>query len=393
MKKQGKDTGPSNGEALALVCASCPNEYQDEVSMVCKNLGIQKAFGRAGDMLDTLSGKEWLGKWEAKVVMAVVTKAHTLKTRRARIICVSGGPHCDLEVAQQPKLVRAIKLEAGDEAFSVKVEWMEISEFREDYSAGYDSVVRNTMALAKKANGNAGAAKHVGKQPVGQDTKVVKQPSKNVDGKQAGGEGKGKPAKKTSGDAADHAADSKEARGGANQQGGAVTTNQPGQGPQGKSWGCKQCGKQFPANPALVQHQSSTGHAGITTGMPRADAKRPPLAKAEPPPAEVHDTFVCGECEKEFSSETAFDQHQTATGHSDPSCSCGKSFGSFRALQQHLDSTGHRPVPLRFFEGVPSVGAAAAGALAAVACGAALFGLSMAVQDANDKEEEKRLKR
>ncbi len=77
-------------------------------------------------MLDKLTGKEWLGKWEAKVVMATVTKAHTLHANKARIICISGGPHCDLEVAQQPKLVRAIKQEMNDDHFSVKVEWMEI---------------------------------------------------------------------------------------------------------------------------------------------------------------------------------------------------------------------------------------------------------------------------
>ena len=32
--------------------------------------------------------------------MATVTKAQTLGTSKAKIICISGGKHCDLEMAR-----------------------------------------------------------------------------------------------------------------------------------------------------------------------------------------------------------------------------------------------------------------------------------------------------
>ena len=51
----------------ALVCASCPEAHHDEVTAICMKSGIQKAFGKAGDMVDSLSPGSWLGKWEAKV--------------------------------------------------------------------------------------------------------------------------------------------------------------------------------------------------------------------------------------------------------------------------------------------------------------------------------------
>ena len=121
------------GMAEAVVVASCPQPYQQEVAAVCKRLGLQKAFGRAGDMVDSLSGKDWVSKWEAKVVMATVTKAQTLGTSKATILCIAGGPFCDLEMAKQPSLVRAIKKEMEDESFRVGVHWMEIEDFRDRY--------------------------------------------------------------------------------------------------------------------------------------------------------------------------------------------------------------------------------------------------------------------
>ncbi len=48
------------------MCASCPEAHQKEVNEICVMAGIQKAFGKVGDMVDSLSGGSWLGKWEAK---------------------------------------------------------------------------------------------------------------------------------------------------------------------------------------------------------------------------------------------------------------------------------------------------------------------------------------
>lgn len=79
-------------------------------------------------MVNALSGKEWIPKWEAKVVMATVTKAQTLNTNKALILCIAGGKNCDAEMGRQPALVRAIKTEMGKEDFRVRVEWIEIDE-------------------------------------------------------------------------------------------------------------------------------------------------------------------------------------------------------------------------------------------------------------------------
>ncbi|CAJ1389466.1 unnamed protein product [Effrenium voratum] len=119
--------------AVAAVCASCPEAHQDTVSRLCLQHKIQKAFGRTGDMLDSLSGKDWIPKWEAKVVMATVTKAQTLGCKKALLICIAGGRHCDAEMARQPALVRAIKTEMGDPDFRVTMEWMDMEDFVEKY--------------------------------------------------------------------------------------------------------------------------------------------------------------------------------------------------------------------------------------------------------------------
>jgi len=120
--------------AVAEVCASCPESFHDEASKICLSRGIQKAFGKAGDMVNSLSGKDWVAKWEAKVVTAVVTKATTLGSSSARIICIAGGRHCDSEMAAQPRLVKAIKQEMENPDFRVRVEWMEFDDFRTDMS-------------------------------------------------------------------------------------------------------------------------------------------------------------------------------------------------------------------------------------------------------------------
>jgi hypothetical protein len=428
-----------------FVCASCPDAYQDEVSNVCRNLGMQKAYGRAGDMLDSLSGKDWLGKWEAKVVMATVTKAHTLDARKARIVCISGGPHCDLEVAQQPRLVRAIKKEMDNEDFIVKVEWMEMRQFREDYAAGYTGVVltveggskpaiEKARPDAKSRPASAAAGDARGKQPSGEagfkhaagDAKGRHPASDPGGGKQQGNDGKGKPpnaegkVKQAGGDAgrkqpgspivgdggqgkkaggkpeleekprqspkaAEGDAGGKKGRdqakgkqagddaaGGGGRSGAARPATADGRGKKGgdadgrpaggskrsagaeagkdrgpgRAWGCKQCGKLFPARYALVQHQSGTGHAGVTRGAP--DAGKPvkdgPAKDGPAKDGPALTVWTCGECEREFATEAALDQHQTATGHSDPTCGCGRAFGSWGALQQHMGATGHDPM-------------------------------------------------
>ena len=74
---------------------------------------VQKAFGKAGDMVNVKGGKDWIPKWEAKVAMATVTKAKTRKSNKARILYIAGGKPCDAEMVRQPALARAIKNRDG----------------------------------------------------------------------------------------------------------------------------------------------------------------------------------------------------------------------------------------------------------------------------------------
>ena len=60
-------------------------------------------------MVNIKSGKDWIPKWEAKVVMATVTKAKTLKSSKALTLNIAGGKPCDAEMVRQPTHARAIK--------------------------------------------------------------------------------------------------------------------------------------------------------------------------------------------------------------------------------------------------------------------------------------------
>ena len=143
----------------AVVCASCPETYHDRVAELCLQHQIQKAFGKAGDMLNKLSGKGWIPKWEAKVVMATVTKAQTLNTNKALILCIAGGKNCDAVMARQPALVRAIKTEMASQEFRVRVELIEIHEFLERYP----DVTSKTSKSTKPKYGKGGKDTQDGK--------------------------------------------------------------------------------------------------------------------------------------------------------------------------------------------------------------------------------------
>ena len=147
----------------AVVCASCPETYHDRVAELSLQHQIQKAFGKAGDMLNKLSRKGWIPKWEAKVVMATVTKAQTLNTNKALILCIAGGKNCDAEVARQPALVRAIKTEMASQEFRVRVELIEIHEFLERYPDVTSRTSKSTKENEEPKYGKGGKDTQDGK--------------------------------------------------------------------------------------------------------------------------------------------------------------------------------------------------------------------------------------
>ena len=107
-----------------VVVASCPSTHHDEALAICRaHQNVAKAFGQQGDMVDMLSGDDWVAKWEAKVVSTAATLCDAFAVSRVTIICIHGGKHCDKELARQPLLKKAIKMELSHiEGFKLKVE-------------------------------------------------------------------------------------------------------------------------------------------------------------------------------------------------------------------------------------------------------------------------------
>ena len=107
-------------------------------------------------MVNVLSGKDRIPEWEAKVVMATVTKSKTLKSNKAHIVYIARGKHCDAEMARQPALVRAIKTEMASQEFRVRVEFNESSEFLERYPDIKSKTTKSTKENEKPRDGKGG---------------------------------------------------------------------------------------------------------------------------------------------------------------------------------------------------------------------------------------------
>ena len=50
----------------AVVCTSCPESYQERVAEFCLQHQVQRALEKAGDMVNALSGKDWIPKGKPK---------------------------------------------------------------------------------------------------------------------------------------------------------------------------------------------------------------------------------------------------------------------------------------------------------------------------------------
>ena len=109
-------------------------------------------------MVNVLSGKDWIPKWEAKVVMATVTKAQTLNSNKALIPCIAGGKHCDAEMVRQPALARAIRTEMVEFG-----EFIEISGFSERHRGTKSKTAKSTKENRKPKDGKGGKDTQDGK--------------------------------------------------------------------------------------------------------------------------------------------------------------------------------------------------------------------------------------
>ena len=64
-----------------VIFAVYPATYHDRVVVHCMQHQAQKAFGKAGNMVDVLSGEGWTPEWESRIVIATVTKAQPVNSK------------------------------------------------------------------------------------------------------------------------------------------------------------------------------------------------------------------------------------------------------------------------------------------------------------------------
>lgn len=386
---------------VAVICASCPEGIQDRVTQICQAHKIQKAYGKSGDMVDSLKGKDWVAKWQSKVVAASVTKAVTMSTSRIKLICIQGGKFCNEEFAHTKTLKSAIEQEWKDGGNTGKalidIQWMDVEVFFQDYALPSKStgkavkedgkVAANESGKSNKSGAGKGPAVTADTRPAGKSgekgphtpavpTAAKGQPhhaERNSD-KPAPNEGKkGQSANNAPSLKKGGAEDAKEHKG----PGGANHSNSKRDAPPDKGkpgvarerekekekvkaieFSCDECDKEFKNKESLAQHLSSTNHYTLQmmckgcqkTFKDRLGLKQHQQAtghygvgkekiRERNIEVEIH---TCGECEREFLSEKAWEAHQEATGHVDPECEvCAKVFSSPRALEQHLEATGH----------------------------------------------------
>lgn len=117
----------------AIVCASCPDEWQQEVAHLCKANKIMKAFGRWNGIQDGSFMVQACREWVAQVITAVVGLVHEREAHNVRIICIEGGPWVSVQKAKQPHLLHAVCSELGDPSFPVSVTWMTLSSFKGEF--------------------------------------------------------------------------------------------------------------------------------------------------------------------------------------------------------------------------------------------------------------------
>jgi hypothetical protein len=339
-------------EALeAVIVASCPEVHQDKVTEICRVKDFQKAYGRAGDMVDILKGKDWVGKWQAKVVAAAITKAQSMKVNRVKIICIEGGKFCNAEYAHIPLLKEAIEKEWTDNknSSSLRVNslWLSFEHFVEDHGSVHDRVPLSGLSLESPLKGS---------DPSRADAKSKTKKEAEVEKPQSG---KSSTLLKADGSSSKLV----------------NTKTMASPVPVGNEMLCEVCSRSFASVAALVQHvedtdhiftihccngcnesfsimdpkkllpiyrfkqhQETTGHRGSRNSTTSVSALKALDRKKGADEGE----WQCGECQKIFRSEIAFNSHQQSTRHKDPTCMiCERSFGSKISLEQHLEDTGH----------------------------------------------------
>ena len=311
------------------VVASCPEIHHDRMVDLCRKLDMVKAFGKAGDMINKLDGKEWIPKWQARVVQAVSQAATNHSVKRIKIICIQGGSHCDAELSHQPKLKKAIDDEIKTLGLQVscRVEWLQFNDFIDIYTKESISIttknksLKDTVEISKTV-----AVVHTTSTKDTTSNFLCDQCSKlfmNKDSFQKHQQSTGHVQRVKLAKPQAIKANIEDIE--------AATT-------------CDECGKSFKSLESFFQHQTSTGHLSCKF-CGKCFNSQESLHQHEQSTGHRNgysfkeSTITCEECRKSF-KESEFSQHQTLTGH--VSCKiCKIGYITYEGLHLHEQRTGH----------------------------------------------------
>jgi len=130
------------GTHEAVICASCPTHCQMEVTKLCRERKVMKAFS-IGE-----SGIQSIDQWHAQVTMAVVGLVEEREAKQARVLCiredgpgrVAGIPElCADSAIVKKSLVQAICQELNDATFPVHIESPTLDEFKASFGSSPSS--------------------------------------------------------------------------------------------------------------------------------------------------------------------------------------------------------------------------------------------------------------
>merc|ERR1719422_1191699 len=98
-----------------MICASCPEGWEEEVSSICRQHKIARAFG---------------------MQTAAVGLVEERGATRARLVCVDGSLHAQEQLIAQHQLLLAIRATLGKPSFPIRVEWLPLNDFRQEFGKG-----------------------------------------------------------------------------------------------------------------------------------------------------------------------------------------------------------------------------------------------------------------
>lgn len=145
----------------AVICASCPEGHEEEVSSICRQQKIARAFG---PQVASGPGSWSAAEWAFGVQMVVMGLVEEREAGRARLLCVEGSVHAQEQLVAQHRLLMSIRTALGQPAFPIRVEWLPLDDFKQEFGsakaipqAGAFAVASGALEVPSVPNGAASA--------------------------------------------------------------------------------------------------------------------------------------------------------------------------------------------------------------------------------------------